>query len=249
MRDFGGGTLILTRSADDNRELAGALRGSGIRVIEFPCIETRALADPGALGVCLRALGPDDWLVVTSRAGARAVAHAISAPPLRAPLAVVGPGTERVARALGMHVAFRPSRANGTALGTELPLPRGIVALARSDRADRELVTLLRDRGARVRELVAYHTAPLLHARAPEVIRVACARGAVVLLASPSALDGFISALGTELAIRCRFVALGPTTAKRIERITGRVPVVAAGSGLNAIVAAISQAQRDGVPT
>jgi len=248
MRDFGGGTLILTRAAGDNAELARDLRAAGVKVIEFPCIAVDPLDDPSTLGRSLRTLTSQDCLVVTSRAGARAVAQAFAGDPLPASLAVVGPATERVARELGFEVAFRPSRADGECLGAELPLPRGSVVLARSDRAAGEIVSVLRDRGARVRELVAYRTAVPTDAVAPEEVRTACARGAVVLLASPSAVDGFTRAVGAELARRCRLVALGPTTAQRIEQLVGREPFVAARPALPAIVAAISQAQRSEVP-
>ena len=113
MRDFGGGTLILTRAAPDNADLARDLRAAGAKVIEFPCVAVEAVDDPSALRRSLRALTSDDWLVVTSRAGIRAVADAVAGDPLRAALAVIGPATERVARELGFNVAFRPSRADG----------------------------------------------------------------------------------------------------------------------------------------
>ena len=248
MRDFGGGTIILTRAAPDNAELARDLRAAGARVIEFPCVTVEAIDDPSALRRSLQALTGDDCLVVTSRAGARAVAQAIADDPLPASLAVVGPATERVARELGFEVAFRPSRADGESLGAELPLPRGTVVLARSNRAAGEIVKVLRDRGARVRELVAYRTAFPADAVAPANMRTACSRGAVVLLASPSAVDGFARAVGGELAGRCRLVAIGPTTAQRIHQLLGRNPFVAARPALPAIVAAISQAQRSEVP-
>ena len=248
MRDFGGGTLILTRAAPDNAELARDLRAAGAKVIEFPCVAVEALDDPSALRIALQALTSDDCLVITSRAGVRAVALAIADDPLRAPLAVIGPATERVARELGFEVAFRPSRADGACLGAELRLPRGTVVLARSDRAAGEIVSVLRDRGARVRELIAYRTTFPADAVAPKDLRTACARGAVVLLASPSAVDGFSRAVGVELAARCRLVALGPTTAERVHELLGREPFVAARPVLPAIVTAISQAQRSEVP-
>ena len=248
MRDFGGGTLILTRAAPDNAELARDLRAAGAKVIEFPCIATEPIDDADALGSSLGALTSDDCLVLTSRAGARAVVQALAGRRLRAELAVIGAATERVARELGLDVSFRPSRADGACLGAELRLPRGTVVLARSDRAAGDIVSVLRDRGARVRELVVYRTTIRADAVPPAELRMACSRGAVVLLASPSAVDGFTRAVGAELAARCRLVAVGPTTAQRIEQVLGREPFVAARPALPAIVAAISQAQRSEVP-
>ena len=248
MRDFGGGTLILTRAAPDNADLARDLRAAGAKVIEFPCIAVEPIDDADALGTTLGSLTSDDCLVITSRAGARAVVEALAGQPLRAALAVVGPATERVARELGLDVSFRPSRADGASLGAELRLPRGTVVLARSDRAAGEIVSVLRDRGAHVRELVVYRTTIRADAVAPADLRAACSRGAVVLLASPSAVDGFARAVGAELAARCRLVAVGPTTAQRIHQLFGREAFVAARPALPAIVTAISQAQRSEVP-
>ena len=248
MRDFGGGTLILTRAAPDNTDLARDLRAAGAKVIEFPCIAVEPIDDADALGSSLGALTSDDCLVVTSRAGARAVVQALAGQPLRAALAVVGPATERVARELGLDVSFRPSRADGASLGAELRLPRGTVVLARSDHSAGEIVAVLRDRGARVRELVVYRTTIRADAIAPADLRDACSRGAVVLLASPSAVDGFARSVGADLAARCRLVAIGPTTAQRIHQLLGREAFVAARPGLPAIVTAISEAQRSEVP-
>jgi uroporphyrinogen III methyltransferase / synthase len=248
MRDFGGGTIILTRAVPDNADLARDLRAAGAKVIEFPCIAIEPVDDGRALASSLRSLTRDDCLVVTSRAGARAVAQVLGGDRLEAPVAVVGPATELVARELGLEVSFRPSRPDGACLGAELRLPRGTVLLARSDRAAGEIVSVLRDRGARVHEVVAYRTAIRGTAGAPEPVRTACARGAVALLASPSAVDGFTRAVGRELAARCRLVAIGSTTAQHVQRRLGREPFVAERPALPAIVAAISQAQRSEVP-
>lgn len=243
MPELGGITVILTRTSADNAPLAMALRESGTTVVELPCIAVGPVADPRELGRSLRALTADDRLVVTSRAGARAVAEALAGDPLRSALAVVGPATERAAHDLGLVADFRPSRADTASLARELPLPAGVVALARSDRATGELVALLRARGARVHELVAYRTAVATDAATSAPAREACARGAVVVLASPSAVDGFVRFVGVALARRCRLLAIGPTTAARIREVVRLEPEIAARPASDAILAAIREAQ------
>src|SRR5439155_598323 len=83
-------------------------------------------------GVELAALREDDWLVVTSRHGAEAVAP--WGQP-RAAVAAIGAATAERLRAYGVRVAFQPSASSGAALARELPRTSGVVLLARSDRA------------------------------------------------------------------------------------------------------------------
>jgi len=96
-----------------------------------------------------------------------------------------------------------------------LPLPRGAVLLARSDRAAAEPAAILRGRGALVGEVVAYRTVALPVDRVP-------AADAVVF-ASPSAVEGFAAA-GTRPGVA---IAIGPATADRVRALLGTEPVVA----------------------
>src|SRR5207302_322899 len=105
------------------------------------------------LGVHAR-VAADDWLVVTSRPGADAVARA--ARP-RCRVAAVGRSTATRLARHGIAVAFQPRVPSGAALGRELPMARAAL-LARSDRALRDLPQILQARGFEVREVVAYRT-------------------------------------------------------------------------------------------
>ncbi len=239
MRDRVDASVILTRATADNAPLATVLRELGAIVIDLPCIDVQPVADGSELERCLQALTSDDLLVVTSRAGARAVATALGGEPLRAPLAVVGRATEHVARELGLEADFRPSRQDAEALADELPLPRGAVVLARSDHARPGLVERLRARGATVRDVVAYRTTVGSAAPNASSARTACERGAVAVLASPSAVDGFAFAVGIQAARRCTAIAIGPTTAAHVRQVLGQEPFVAATPDQDGVVAAI----------
>ena len=209
--------VLLTRPEGENRGLATRLAVAGIASQELPCIRIEPLADPAPLRDALLALTADDLLVITSRAGARAVAVALGGQVCAAPAAVVGPATGAACRAAGLRVVFSPSVPSGTALAEQLPLPRGAVLLARSDRAAAEPAAILRSRGAIVGEVVAYRTVALPVDRVP-------AADAVVF-ASPSAVEGFAAAKarpGVAIAI-----AIGPTTADRVRALLGTEPIVA----------------------
>ncbi|HEV2010045.1 MAG TPA: uroporphyrinogen-III synthase [Candidatus Limnocylindria bacterium] len=209
--------VLLTRPEGENAGLATRLAAAGIASRELPCIRIEPLVDPAPLRDALLALTADDLLVITSRAGASAVAAALGGRACAAPVAAVGPATGAACGAAGLQVVFTPSVPSGTALALELPLPRGAVLLARSDHAAVEPAAILRGRGALVGEVVAYRTVTLRRDRVP-------AADAVVF-ASPSAVEGFAAARtppGFAVAI-----AIGPATANRVRVLLGTEPVVA----------------------
>jgi hydroxymethylbilane synthase len=237
-----GVTVVLTRDDEDDRGLADELRALHARVVVAPCVRVEPLADHGPLSRELAALGPDDLLVVTSRAGAAAVAACDVAP--RAPVATIGEATAQRLRELGIAPAFVAGSPSGTALGSELPLPSGTVVLARSDRATTALPGILRDRGARVREVVAYRTV-VEAAGAIASAREALAGGprpTIVVFASPSAVLGFVREVGGRALARATCVAIGPTTAASIADLAGAAAITArmpdAVGLLSAVVAA-----------
>ena len=174
--------VILTRPHGENARLAERLAALGIAVREIPCVEVRPLDDPRPLRDAIVALTGDDLLVITSRTGAQAVAIAMDGAACTAPVAAVGTATAAACRSAGLRVTFTPSVANGRTLATEVPLPRGSILLARSDRATPEPLALLAERRATVGEIVAYRTVSIAPAEAiPD--------RAIAVLASPSAVD------------------------------------------------------------
>jgi uroporphyrinogen-III synthase len=202
--------VILTRPHGENARLADRLAADGIAVHEIPCVEVRALADPAPLRDAVRALTGDDLLVITSRAGARAVRAALGDAPCAAPVAAVGAATADACRAAGLHVTFTPSTPSGSTLAAELPLPRGRILLARSDRAADEPAEILARRGATVGGVIAYVTVPV----AP---REPIPAGAVVVFASPSAVEGFALAASAPASA----IAAGTSAAARVRALLG----------------------------
>jgi uroporphyrinogen-III synthase len=193
-----------------------------VRVVE--------LEDPVPLREAVGALGGNDVLMLTSRSGARAIRRALGTERCAAPVAAIGGATADACRIAGFEITYTASTATGAALAAELPLPRGVVMLARSDRAASEPVHILRRRGARVRDVVAYRTEPLATPDLPEAD--------VVVFASPSAVDGYAASGGRAPAV---VVAIGTTTATRIRSRLRADPLIA-GTDEAAIAEAISSA-------
>lgn len=241
MPELPGTTVILTRAAADNASLRQLLRSLGALVIELPCVAVRPLADDILLRAALRALTERDRLVVTSRHGAEAVARALRREPLAAPIAVVGPATRAAAAALGLVPDLMASGPDAATLGRELPIPPGIVLLARSDRALPELPIQLRARGAVVREIVAYHTGAPAPADVERAREALATTGTIVCFASPSAVEGFVGIVGEALAREGLAVAFGARTAAHVRGRLGREPVIAASPDPEAVALAVQE--------
>ncbi len=225
-RDLLGTTIVLTRRHEDNEALANALRERGARVLDLPCVRTAPVEDPTELATAVERLAPTDLLVLTSRAGADAVAAARAPSSIPCPVAAVGEATAEHAARLGMPVRFVATHADGATLGRELPLPSGTVLLARSDLADRQLPDILAARGATVREVVAYRTVAEIAGGTAEVERALERDGATIVVASPSAVDA-LGTLGVAVLRRAAFVAIGARTARRVRERVGVTPIVA----------------------
>lgn len=214
MSERSGLGILLTRSPEDDGPLAAILRGRGHRIYSLPCVRTAALDDDGPLAAELGALTAADVLVVTSRAGARSVAAALRGRACAAEIVAFGAATAAVLAKLGQR-ARTLAATTGAELGEVMAIPTGTVVLARSDRALGDLPDVLRSRGARVRELVAYRTIPAATgntARIAEALKSGLIDAAVI--GSPTAVDALVAAVGTPALARVLCVALGPTTAR-----------------------------------
>jgi uroporphyrinogen-III synthase len=189
MREARRRVAILTRRREDNARLAEQLRASGVEVIELPCVRVQPLDDLTALAAAIGGVRPDDWLIVTSRAGADALAR-VARPECR--VAAVGRVTAARLEHHGIAVAFQPGIPSGAALGRELP-PARVALLARSDRGLPDLPEVLRARGFEVREVVAYRTLARAEGDlAPVRSVLADPRCEVhVFVGSPSAVEAF----------------------------------------------------------
>ncbi|MDR7402390.1 MAG: uroporphyrinogen-III synthase [Armatimonadota bacterium] len=227
----------------DSRALAELLVGRGWQVRAVPTVAIRP-APTGPLDAALRQVERYDWIVLTSRHGARVVAdrlRALGLPrPQRPRWAAVGPATERPLVDAGLGPVVRPPRALTAAVADVLGDVAGRrVLLPRSDQASVLLPAVLRERGARVDEVVAYLTV-----EGPEESRLPLRRALeggvdVVVFTSGSTVRGF-ARLADDVRVRLAGVAvacIGPVTAE-VARALGMSPTVIAEEHTAAGVAA-----------
>jgi uroporphyrinogen-III synthase len=239
--------VLVTRQPEQAGELRAGLQALGLTVVEVPLIEIAPPADPAPLEAALRALAGYDWIAFTSANAVTAVADRLAALGLRWPggarVASVGPATSAALadRLPGAPVALEPT-ADHRALGllaafAALPLEGARVLLPVSDRARDLLPRGLRQRGAAVDTPVAYRTLP-----APDLgprLARALGQGAdLVTLASPSAVEAFVSSRPAGGPVP-PVAVIGPVTEEAARAAGLTVAVVAVPSTAAGLVNAI----------
>ena len=209
----------VTRDEPADGPLSTALRKVGLTAVLEPVIERRVVTDAAEE---LNALGPDDWLVLTSPFAVRAVASG----PARIPrTAVVGHASREVAEHFGFRVELVSKGGTAHDLFRELQerVSSGRVCYPRSS-----LVQPPEPWGAvEVLSPVLYETVP--RAFDESVVK----RVEVVAVASPSAVD----AIGP---LDLPFASIGPSTSAALRRIGCEPWVEASDRSFKSLAAAIA---------
>ena len=176
--------IVVTRADEQADELVARLEALGHDVVRCPLIRIEPLGDDPIDP------SPYDWVVVTSRNGARELARRLSAKPAR--IAAIGPGTAEALLEHGLRAELVPRTHTQEGLAAELP--PGRILLAAAEGARRLLVE------ERAADFLPLYRTVELRPPAPE--------GDVALLASASAARA-LAATGARLPV----VAIGPRTA------------------------------------
>ena len=224
-RPLEGKRIVVTRAAEQARDLTARLEAMGATVLLFPAVSFSEPADTADLDRAIRSLAAFDWILFTSANAARFFAarcRKLRVDPGREGrfrCAAVGPATAAAAAAEGFSVDHVAQEFVGVALANELSdsLRGKKVLLPRSERARGDLPDALGVAGADVTEVVAYHTGGV-GAVDPEVVRaIREARVDVISFFSPSAVENLRVELGAEvvanLSKNVALAAVGPVTA------------------------------------
>jgi uroporphyrinogen-III synthase len=211
--------------------MVGGLKAAGYRVHAVQTVATQRLDfEPPNLGRY-------DWIVVTSAAGVEALDEIRTGPRW----AAVGRATARALRARGVEPSVVPDESNGLALANALPdVSSKRVLLVRASAAAADLPQRLRERGAKVEELVAYLTVEGPAAAAdPLKAALADVDLAAVVFASGSAVRGFIALGG---ALTWPAITIGPNTTKVARELGFRVIAEAKKQNAESLTAAVKSA-------
>lgn len=222
-RALAGKRVVITRAAEQCRELVETLRKLDALPVVFPAIRFAPPEDFGPLDGALRRWADFDWVLFTSQNAVRTVKERASDLRIlesliraKAKVGAVGHATAEEAQRAGFQLRHIGSRAQGAALAEDLrgELQGKKVFLPRSNRADLALLRVLEGYGANVTEAVAYRT---ITPENPEAERIEEVRKAdAVLFFSPSAVAGFLeifgASLGKSILDRAAAIAIGPVT-------------------------------------
>lgn len=221
--------------------------------MQLPTVGFAAVVDPAPLDGALGSLAEFDWMLFTSQNAVRAVAERFQALGIdmssggtRLQVAAVGPATAEAAARAGFRVTYVAREHGGTGLAAELSsrVHGARVLLPRSDRASADLPGALRASGARVTEVVAYHTVRV-QLRDESILRaVEAGKADVITFFSPSAFHNLAEELGLDVlrAIHTQtaIAAIGPVTAGALSD-AGIVPDVVSGdASVESLVAALN---------
>jgi uroporphyrinogen III methyltransferase/synthase len=210
--------VLVTRPRDLAADLVERLERLGHEVVVRPLIEIEAIG-PAVVDV-----EGYDWVIVTSRNGARELARRLRGTP-RA-LAAVGPGTAAELRRHGLEPTLVPRVSTQEGLLAELPATPGRVLVAAAEAAKRLLVDELR-----ADFVPLYRTRRL---RPPERIDAD-----VVVLASASAAQAY-GALGAAAPA----VSIGPLTTEAARKAGVAVVAEAPTHDVEGLVRAVILACR-----
>jgi uroporphyrinogen-III synthase len=249
-RPLAGRRILVTRRAEQSRDLVVSLLDLGAEVLELPTIVIAPPEDPEPLDRALLALHRYDWLVFTSANAVEAVAGRLRhldrdgrEVGRGTPVATVGAATSAALRAAfpGAEVAIEP-RADYRAEGLLAAFrERGVrgqrFLLPVSDRARETLAEGLADEGARVESVAAYRTVPPPGLR-EDLERILLGGLDLATFASPSAVDHLAAAAGDRLR-GLPAVVIGPVTEVAARRAGLAVRAVAHPSTTTGVLAAV----------
>jgi uroporphyrinogen-III synthase len=249
MKPLAGRRILVTRRSEQARALVDALAERGATVVEVPLIAREPPEDPAALDLALERLGRYDWLGFTSANAVEALAERLAHRGLPLPpqvrLASVGSATADAiaARFAGRRADLQPAsefRAEGLAGAFRAhDLTGRRVLLPVSDRARDTLAAGLREQGAEVEVVVVYRTVAPAGAR-DGLVRALAEGIDLVLLASPSAVESLVGALGGR-AREVPAAVLGPVTEQAARAAGLDVRVVASPATVHGLAAAVAR--------
>ena len=212
--------VLLTRSEEDCAEWAARFAQHGAEAVSLPCIRTELIASDARKAELAAALPSADWLVFTSRRGVEAFAAlATSAPKPQCRVAVVGAATAESARAALGRVDLVGAGGTAAALAATLVdagdlarHPHVLIAVA--ENAGDTLQRTLEAAGARCTRLDVYRTVPAPETAPPRPLSTLQVDN--VVLASPSAVTGFVHLV--EVDVAAKVYTIGPSTTAAARR-------------------------------
>lgn len=246
-----GNCIVVTRDSRGNAEFAAKIVTRGGYPIEFATMAIKPLTDTNLFSEILTKLAEYDWIVFTSRNGVAVFFDALrnSGRDARAlgPVKIAAIGSETAAKLdrYGVAADFVPSLFTGRELGEQLlksaKLRDKKVLLLRSAIASDELVDILEQGGAEVKN-VAVYTVTAEKGKS-DWLTEQIERGSIhwLTFASPSSARMFFERIPGEIvnSSSAKIASIGPVTSKQLQQLGISVHVTAKEHTIYGLLAAI----------
>lgn len=240
-------TVLITRPAHQAAKISQALRLAGYEPLLFPTIEIRAVDDLTPLDEALQQPKQFQWLILTSINGVDVVMNRLTALSLSPQqlitlkIAAIGPATAVALETHGLTINLMPTLHQAEGL-LDAFMPINLVGqrilLPQADIARPVLAEGLRQQGAIVKNIAAYHTAPLRHGALPP-------SADIVTFTSSSTVEGYVNCLQgtppTTVLAGKAVICIGPITAETAAQYGVPVTAVANPHTVEGVITAIQQ--------
>ena len=214
--------IVVTRPHEQAKELVQRLEAAGHEVVVCPLIELESTGDDPVDTT------EYDWVIVTSRTGARALARRRVGTLAR--VAAIGPGTAAALANEGIDTTLVPRISTQEGLLAELPRPAGRVLFAGAEGARRLLIDELEA------DFVALY-------RTVEAAPPGLPQADLAVLASPSAARAF-----ARIETSMPAVSIGPETTAAARKAGVEVVAEARTHDLDGLVDAVESIGALGSP-
>ena len=214
-----GKRIAVTRPLPDAKTLADLLTAHGAEAIITPLIEIQPPTDTTELDAHLRQLHQYDWVVFTSANAVRMVwarFEALGITPRMGKVAAVGVKTGAALQKHGVMPDLIPNEHVAEALFAAMNARENLknqrIFLPQADQARPVLANLLREAGAQVDAVVAYHTlhidADLLHQKFDAITFMSASTVSSFVAQVDDIGDALIACIGPVTAVAAREAGL-----------------------------------------
>ena len=250
LKPLSGVKVLVTRPLLEAQILSDQLRALGAVAIELPTIEIVPPESYSQVDRAIRSLANYDWVIFTSVQGVRYFVDrmGILSVPVETlnevHVAAIGSSTASALKQNSKTADYVPREYLSELIVPGLgDLRRKRVLLPRANIASKRLPTLLRERGAVVDEVVAYHTVTSRDLT-PQRLKSALSEGVdFVTFTSPSAIRSLAGVIGHHALQsslgNVKIACIGPVTAEAVKELGLHAEIVAENHTIDALVEAI----------
>ncbi|MBN1505516.1 MAG: uroporphyrinogen-III C-methyltransferase [Sedimentisphaerales bacterium] len=251
-----GRSVLVTRDAEGNSGVSQKILARGGNPVEFTTIAVQPLTDRDEFLQVLAELTSYDWAIFTSPNGVAVFFDALQALGKDARvfghvrIAALGGKTAAALGGHGITADFVPTVFTGYELGIQLAALANLhekkVLLLRSELASDELVEVLRQAGAQVRNVATYTAVPQRGDVAGLEEQIRQGRLHWLTFASPSAVRSFFEQVRPEVVnvSSTKVASIGPVTSRELERMRVRLNVEATEHTTDGMLDAMEDTER-----